>query len=123
MLSDSWPNREDRLEGPSNSRSLRKICRTAIIAFSTATLVEPRTNCFASLNSTKMRLVWGRNDTLPLAVAKIVKVGVALLLIVVVRLEPIDEKNRIGLAEADGERQGRRAGVCRRGDQRRSPRH
>src|SRR5271155_4414900 len=49
---------------------------------STATLVEPRTTAFASLNSTKMRLVWGRNGTWPVAVAKIPKVGVALALIV-----------------------------------------
>jgi hypothetical protein len=38
-----------------------------------------------------MRLVCGTNGTLPLAVAKIAKVGVALALIVVVTLEPIDE--------------------------------
>jgi hypothetical protein len=55
---------------------------------STATLVEPRTMPDASLNSTKMRLVCGTNGTLPLAVAKI---GVALALIVVVTVEPIDE--------------------------------
>jgi len=35
------------------------------------------------LNSTKMRFVAGTNDTGPLAVAKIAKVGVALALIVV----------------------------------------
>ena len=58
---------------------------------STATLVEPRTTSFASLNSTKMRLVCGTNGTLPLAVAKMAKVGVALALMVVVTLEPIDE--------------------------------
>src|ERR1700730_2181042 len=57
----------------------------------TATLVEPRTTPPASLNSTKMRLVWGTNGTLPLAVAKMAKVGVALALIVVVTLDPIDE--------------------------------
>ncbi len=57
----------------------------------TATLVEPRTVPDASLNATKMRLVCGTNGTLPLAVAKIAKVGVALALIVVVTVEPIDE--------------------------------
>jgi hypothetical protein len=58
---------------------------------STATLVEPRTTSLASLNSTKIRLVWGRNDTAPLAVAKMAKVGIALASIVVVTLDPIDE--------------------------------
>src|ERR1700757_1090347 len=58
---------------------------------STATLVEPRTVPFASLNSTKMRLVCGTKDTAPLAVAKIAKVGGALALIVVVTLGPVDE--------------------------------
>jgi hypothetical protein len=38
-----------------------------------------------------MRFVCGTNATWPLAVAKIAKVGVALALIVVVTLEPIDE--------------------------------
>jgi hypothetical protein len=54
---------------------------------STATLVEPRTISFGSLNSTKMRLAAGRNDTPPLAVAKIAKVGVALALIVIDALD------------------------------------
>jgi hypothetical protein len=38
-----------------------------------------------------MRLVCGTNGTLPLAVAKMAKVGVALALIVVVTVEPIEE--------------------------------
>ena len=38
-----------------------------------------------------MRLVCGTNGTVPLAVAKMAKVGVALLLIVVVTIEPIDD--------------------------------
>ena len=57
----------------------------------TATLVDPRTVPFASLNATKMRLVCGTNGTLPLAVAKMAKVGFALAPIVVVTVEPIDE--------------------------------
>ena len=38
-----------------------------------------------------MRFVCGRNGALPLGVAKIAKVGVALALIVVVTLEPMAE--------------------------------
>jgi hypothetical protein len=59
----------------------------------TATLVEPRTTAFASLNSTKMRLVAGEKGTTPLAVAKIAKVGVALALIVVVTLDAGDARH------------------------------
>jgi hypothetical protein len=45
----------------------------------------------ASPNSTKMRFVCGKNGTLPLAVANSARVGMALVLIVVVTVEPIDE--------------------------------
>ena len=62
---------------------------------STATLVEPRTVPDASLNATKMRLVCGTIGTLPPAVAQMANVGVALTLIVVVTVEPIDEMHWI----------------------------
>src|ERR1700730_17929452 len=91
MLSDSWPNREDRLEGPLEFAQPSKNLPQRHHCVSTATLVEPRTMPFASPNCTKMRLVCGRNGTWPLAVAKIAKVGVALALIVVVTVELIDE--------------------------------